>query len=79
MPARTRPLTPWGKEVKKRMLDADIQPRQLVATIRARGLLITEVKLSQMLSGSVGRRSPEMVAAVEALLDIPPGIAGRPA
>ncbi len=79
MPARTIPLTPWGKEVKKRMLDTDIQPRQLVATIRARGLLITEVKLSQMLSGQVGRRSPEMVAAVEELLDIPPGIAGRPA
>lgn len=61
------------------MLDTDIQPRQLVAAIRARGLLITEVKLSQMLSGQVGRRSPEMVAAVEELLDIPPGIAGRPA
>ena len=79
MPARTMPVTPWGKEVKKRMIDTDIQPKELVAIIRARGILITTVKLSQMLSGVTGQRSPDMVAAIEDILSIPPGIAGRPA
>ncbi len=79
MPPRKRPLTPWGKEVKHAMLNLDITPKELVASLRARGLLITDAKLSAMLSGQVGQRSPEMVAAVEELLDIPPAVAGRPA
>lgn len=79
MPPRKRPLTPWGKEVKIAMLNADITPKELVASLRARGLLITDAKLSAMLSGQVGQRSPEMVAAVEEMLDISPAVAGRPA
>lgn len=79
MPNRIKPLTPWGKQVKIRMIAEDITAPELVEAIRAKGLRITGAKLSAMLSGSAGTRSPEMVEAIDSLLSIPAGVAGRPA
>lgn len=79
MPGRTKPLTPWGKEVKKRMLDADVALPELVSAVRSKGHLLTAPKLSTMLSGQLGQRSPEMVEAIEEYLGIHEMHAGRPA
>lgn len=79
MPNRTLPLTPWGKAVKIKLLSEDMAPRELVAAIRARGILITETTLSKLLSGTAGQRSPAMVAAIDEILGISPEVEGRPA
>lgn len=79
MPARRKPLTPWGKEVKKAMLDGDIAPQTLVDAIRAKGLRLTGSVLSAMLSGSAGFCSHEIIAEIDAMLSIPPDVPGRPA
>ena len=62
-----------------KMIDANMSATQLVDVLRAKGQRITGAKLSAMLSGSLGTRSPEMVEAVDSLLSIPADVAGRPA
>ena len=79
MPARSRPLTPWGKEVKKKMLDLDMRPQDVIEQVRARGLNLNSPFLSEMLCGVSGMKVPETVAAIDDILGIPPEIAGRPA
>lgn len=77
--ARTHALTPWGKEVLKRSIDRDMTQMQVVDTLRRQGIPITKASLSAMLSGRHGMRSPDTVAAIDRLLDIPPDVEGRPA
>lgn len=79
MPPRIKPLTPWGKEVRIRMIRNDITPKKLIETIRGYGLIIDESKLSKMLSGTVGQRSPDVVACIDKLFSIPDDVPGRPA
>ena len=79
MPNRKLPLTPWGKAVKMEMLRTDMAPRELVSQVRAKGPRITETTLSKLLSGSAGQQSPEMIAAIDEILGIPPEVTGRPA
>lgn len=79
MPRRCRPLTPWGKEVKKQMLEQDIEASQIISALRAQGIRTSASQISCMLSGTLGQRSPEVVAAIDRLLSIPEDIPGRPA
>ena len=79
MPKRTRPLTPWGKEVKKRMIDLDLEPEDLVRAVRDKGITFDKTKLSRVISGEVGQKSPELIAAIDSLLEIPAEVVGRPA
>ena len=79
MSNRKEPLTPWGKAVKIAMLQKDISPKELVEQVRAKGPKITATTLSRLLSCSIGQRSPEMVAAIDEILGIPPEVIGRPA
>lgn len=77
--ARMHALTPWGKAVIKQIIDRDLTQAQVVDAIRAQGIKITRASFSAMMSGRHGTRSPDMVAAVDRLLDIPPEVTGRPA
>ena len=79
MPARCRPLTPWGKEVKKRMLDLDMDPQDVVDAVQAKGLNLHKSFLSAMICGVSGKNVPETVAAIDEILGIPPDVMGRPA
>lgn len=79
MPKRTRPLTPWGKEVKKRMIDMDLEPEDVVRAVRDQGHNFDKTKLSRVISGEVGQKSPEVIAAIDSLLGIPADVVGRPA
>ena len=79
MPKRTRPLTPWGKEVKKRMIDMDLEPEDLVRAVRDLGYTFDKTKLSRVISGEVGQKSPELIATIDRLLGIPADVVGRPA
>ena len=79
MPKRTRPLTPWGREVKMRMLAMDLSNKELVSKICGTGVRVNEAKLSMMLSGAGGQRMPEVIAAIDSLLGIPADVVGRPA
>lgn len=79
MPARSRPLTPWGKEVKKRMLDLDMSPQDVVDAVHKRGLNLQKSFLSAMICGVAGMNVPATVAAIDEILGIPPDVTGRPA
>lgn len=72
-------LSPWGKEVFKRIIDKDLTQTEVVDMLRAQGLKITRASLCEMMSGRHGMRSPDMVAAIDRLLDVPDDVAGRPA
>lgn len=79
MPARRRQLTPWGKEVKKRMLDLDLSPQDIVDQVHERGLNLHRSFLSAMICGVSGKNVPDTVAAIDEILGIPPDVTGRPA
>lgn len=79
MPERKRRLTPWGKEVKMRMLALDISAKDLVRAINDQGITFDRTKLSRIISGEVGQKSPELIAAIDSILEIPDDIPGRPA
>lgn len=77
---RVHALTPWGKEVQKKMIDNDMTAGDVVGLLRANGLqTLTRAKFSAMLSGIAGAGSPQTVAAIDNLLGIPPEVPGRPA
>ena len=76
---RKHPLTPWGKEVQKRIIDMELSAAEVVRILRARGIPITLASFSAMLSGRHGMRSPDTIAAIDELLSVPQDVAGRPA
>ena len=78
MPARKTALSPWGKEVKMRMLAFDLNSRDMVREIHSRGITIDATMLSHVISGRQGQKSPRLIAAIEAILEMPDGLEGRP-
>ena len=78
MPARKTTLSPWGKEVKIRMLALDLNSRDMVRELRTRGISIDVTMLSHVISGTQGQKSPRLIAAIETILEMPDGLAGRP-
>jgi len=66
-----RVLSPWGVEVKKRLLDRSLKQDDLVAMLRAQGHSIDKAALSNLLYGiGVSNRRAE-IESVSRLLDIP--------
>ena len=77
---RIHTLTPWGKEVQKRMIEKDMTATEVVDILRENGLpTLTRGKFSAMLAGIAGAKSHETVAAIDDLLGVPPEVQGRPA
>lgn len=63
-------LTPWGLEVKKRLLDRGMKQQDLVDELLRRGYKLSKITLSQMLKGiGVSARMAE-VHDINGILDI---------
>jgi len=66
-----RVLSPWGVEVKKRLLDRSLKQADLVTMLRARGHNIHKGALSNLLYGiGVSNRQSE-IESINQFLDIP--------
>ena len=66
-------LTPWGLEVKKRLLDRGMKQQDLVDELLRRGYKVSKITLSQMLKGiGISARMPE-VHEINGILEIKEG------
>ena len=66
-----RVLSPWGAEVKKRLIDRSLRQDDLVGTLQALGYSIDKAALSNMLYGiGVSNRQAE-IESISQFLDIP--------
>ena len=66
-----RVLSPWGVEVKKRLIDKSLKQDDLVAKLGEQGHSIDKAALSNLLYGiGVSNRQPE-IERISQLLDIP--------
>ena len=66
-----RSVTPWGVEVKKRLIDRSMKQEDLVAALKGRGFQIDKQGLSNLLYGvGVSNRQGE-IELISALLEIP--------
>lgn len=63
--------TPWGVEVKKRLLDRHMKQNELVQYLKDRGFNIEKGHVTNLLKGiGASNRKPE-IAAISELLEIP--------
>lgn len=63
-------LTPWGLEVKKRLLDRGMKQQDLVDELVSKGFKINKITLSQMLKGiGVSARMDE-IREINVILEI---------
>jgi len=66
-----RVLSPWGVEVKKRLIDRSLKQDDLVSMLQRQGHSINKVALSNLLYGiGVSNRQPE-IESISQLLNIP--------
>ena len=66
-----RSVTPWGVEVKKRLIDRGMKQEDIVAALRGRGFQIDKQGVSNLLYGvGVSNRQNE-IELISALLGIP--------
>lgn len=66
-----RVLTPWGMEVKKRLLERSLKQDDLVNALRSQGHSIDKGALSNLLYGiGVSNRQSE-IESISQMLDIP--------
>ena len=66
-----RRVTPWGVEVKKRLIDRDMKQEDIVAFLRGRGLQIDKQALSNLLYGIGVSNRKEEIMEISRILDIP--------
>ena len=66
-----RAISPWGTEVKKRLLDRQMRQDDLVSALRNQGYSIDKAALSNLLYGiGISNRQDE-IASISQILDIP--------
>lgn len=66
-----RVLSPWGAEVKKRLIDKSLKQDDLVGKLQGLGYCIDKAALSNLLYGiGVSNRQSE-IESISQLLDIP--------
>lgn len=66
-----RAISPWGTEVKKRLLDRQMRQDDLVSALRNRGYTIDKAALSNLLYGSGISNRQDEIACISQILDIP--------
>ena len=75
--AQNHPITPWGKQVKIRLIELGFTANDLVAKLKERGIKTSRATVSGLMHGYRGTRSDEMKNAIDEILDLE--IVGRPA
>lgn len=64
------PLTPWGREVKRTLVEKDLTVAQLARDLARHGILTNKCTISSMLRGYRGQRSAELKSAINRFLGI---------
>lgn len=71
MPAQIKhPLSPWGKQVKIRLIQRDMDEGELSDLLRAQGFHTTRTTIIGMMRGYRGARAHEERRAINVILDI---------
>lgn len=66
-----RVITPWGAEVKKRLIDNNIRQQDLVNSLLEKGYKVNKIVISQLLYGiGVSARGDE-IREINKILNIP--------
>lgn len=63
--------TPWGLEIKKRLLDRNMRQDELVVYLKGRGFNIQKGQLTNLLKGIGTSNRRAEIEAISELLDIP--------
>ena len=66
-----RRLSPWGLEVKRRLLDLQMQQDELVKTLREQGFEIDKFAFSNLLYGHGTSSRQKEIEAISRILEIP--------
>lgn len=66
-----RTLTPWGCEVKKKLIDKNMTQQNLVDALRDKGYRITKQVFSQMLVGLCRTTRSAEIHEINLILEIP--------
>lgn len=66
-----RVLTPWGAEVKKRLIDRSLMQDDLVAELQKQGFAINKASMSNLLYGIGASNRQAEIEIISCLLDIP--------
>lgn len=77
--AQNHKLTPWGKRVKKRLLELDLAATKLPSMLLAKGVKTSRATISGMMHGYRGKRSEQIVDAINEILGIEDEDVARPA
>lgn len=66
-----RILTPWGKEVKMRLLERNMQQNDLVSALLEKGYKVNKIIISQILYGIGASARGEEIKEISKILEIP--------
>lgn len=66
-----RVLSPWGAEVKKRLIDRSLKQDDLVDALQGQGHSINKAALSNLLYGIGASNRQEEIEYISRFLDIP--------
>lgn len=69
--ATLRTLTPWGAEVKKRLIDSNIRQIDLVSALQAKGYMVNKAIISQLLYGIGASARSREIKEINRILNIP--------
>jgi len=66
-----RTLTPWGVEVKKRLIDNNLRQQDLVIALQKKGYKVNKIIISQILYGIGASARTEEIMEISRILKIP--------
>lgn len=66
-----RPRTPWGKEVKMRLLDRDMTQQDLVTALTKKGFKVDKMTISYLLRGIGSSARTGEIDEINRILEIP--------
>lgn len=69
--ATRKQCSPWGAEVKKRLIDRGLRQQDLVNKLNERGFKISKMLLSALLYGNCASAHIAEIREINAILEIP--------
>ena len=67
----TQNQTPWGKEVRHKLLDANLTQTKLIEQLKEKGFILTKSQLNALLKGRGLRTQQDAIHAINQILGIP--------
>ena len=69
--ATRKQCSPWGAEVKKRLIDRGLRQQDLVNKLNERGFKVNKMLLSALLYGNCALAHIDEIREINAILEIP--------